>query len=257
MAEQAQHGEDVAQPEPSGRAGPAGQPERPQRELGRGVAGPRRLVYAAGVLALTEPGPAAAGMVITDEQGRMLSQRAHYVGQSTRREAAAQALLGAARLAAAGGLEAPVFRIDDQGLAEALRAATGDGTLSALREVLRELPGYRLEVVPAAANRALAVALTPLIDWLPDRTRRSEGLHVRSLGEGRYEVESESEPGRVYHVTLRPPGTPGSEAADAISCECADFLYRGIPCKHLFAVTGGQPDQRLLLALLTAPPRRA
>jgi SWIM zinc finger len=185
--------------------------------------------------------------VVTDGQGRMLAHRSHYLGTATRREAAAQALLGAARLAREGGLDAPTFRIDDPDLAEALRAsgsgggpgARGEGGLmGALREALAQLPGHRVDVISPGPNRARPVALTPLIDWLPERTRRAENLKVRPIGDGRYEVESESEPGRVYHVTLRGEADPGATGDDAelVACECADFLYRGIPCKHLFAV---------------------
>jgi hypothetical protein len=234
--------------------------EQPVRELGKGVAGPNRRVYAAGALALTEPGPAAVGVVVTDAQGRMLAHRAHYLGQATRREATTQALLSAARLALSGGLEAPVFCIDDAALAAALDEQAvpppedRDGVLRALRETLAQLPGHRIQSIPANSNRARPVALTPLVDWLPERTRRAEGLRVRSLGDGRYEVESESQPDQVYHVTLRPAAAPGA-AGEVISCECADFLYRGIPCKHLFAVAreAGALD-RLFYAPLTPQP---
>jgi hypothetical protein len=140
-------------------------------------------------------------------------------------------------------LTAPVFRVDDAELArQADPAAAGtnagaagedpDGTRRALRATLMRLPGYRVEIVPPRMNRAGAVALIPLVDWLPERDRRGEALRVRTVGDGRYEVESESEPGRTYHVTFR----PGDDGEAGATCECADFLYRGIPCKHLFAV---------------------
>jgi hypothetical protein len=216
--------------------------ERPLRSLGARAAGPNRYISVAGALALTEPGPAAAGLVVADRQGRVLAQRAHYLGQSTRAEAAAQALLTAARLALASGLEAPVFRTDDHALYDALTAspqaapadAIGKGVLAAIREVLAQLPGSRVELIPPSANEARAVALAPLVDWLPERTRRAEVLHVQPLGEHVYAVESESQPGLTYRVTLRPPGEPGE--GEPVQCECADFLYRGIPCKHLLAV---------------------
>src|SRR5581483_10789336 len=149
--------------------------ERPLRSLGARAAGPNRYISVAGALALTEPGPAAAGLVVADRQGRVLAQRAHYLGQSTRAEAAAQALLTAARLALASGLEAPVFRTDDHALYDALTAspqaapadAIGKGVLAAIREVLAQLPGSRVELIPPSANEARAVALAPLVDWLP------------------------------------------------------------------------------------------
>jgi hypothetical protein len=196
-------------------------------------------VYSAGALALTEPGPAAAGVVVADARGRALAQRSHYLGNATRSEAAAQALLTAARLAVTSGLEAPVFRIDDGALSDALHRrgrlpGKAAALVPAIRETLEQLPGYSVEVVPTAANVARAAALTPLVDWLPDRTRRSERMRVRELGDHTYEVHSASQPDQVYHVRLVPPGESGDGVT--MSCECADFVYRGIPCKHLLAV---------------------
>jgi hypothetical protein len=168
------------------------QPERQVgRELGARAAGPGRIIYCAGAVALTEPGPAAVGIVVTNQRGRMLAQRSHYLGQATRAEASAQAFVAAARLAVTGGLETPIFRTDD-------------------------------------------AALAPLVDWLPERTRRAENLSVRPVGDGVYEVSSESTPGQVYRVTLGPVGS--AQPAAQIACECADFVNRGIPCKHLLAV---------------------
>jgi hypothetical protein len=203
------------------------------RELGARAAGPGRIIYCAGAVALTEPGPAAVGVVVTHQRGRMLAQRSHYLGQATRAEASAQAFLSAARLSVTGGLETPIIRIDDPALARALQDDRGQrGKTAALlteaRAYLDGLPGHRIEVVPSASNRARPVALAPLVDWLPERTRRSEHLSVRPLGEGVYEVGSQSTPGQLYRVTLTPAGQ--------VACECADFVHRGIPCKHLLAV---------------------
>src|SRR5205085_8205945 len=93
---------------------------------------------------------------------------------------------------------------------------------------------HKIELVSTAANLARQIALTPLVDWLPERTRRSEALGVQQTGDHLYEVTSERHPERVYHVTLRPAGAPGD--GEPIACECADFQHRGIPCKHLLAV---------------------
>src|SRR5436305_14526760 len=57
------------------------------------LTGAGRAVYVAGGLALTEPGPAAAGLVVADEGGRVLSRRAHYLVRTTRLEARARSLL--------------------------------------------------------------------------------------------------------------------------------------------------------------------
>jgi hypothetical protein len=221
--------------------------ERTAPEMSERIAGSGRSVYAAGVLALTEPGPAAAGIVVTDRRGRMLAHRAYYLGRATRTQATAQALLAAMRLAGACGLEAPVFRVDDAALSQALinrrRLPGGAGSLaSALREAAVALPGHRIKLVSPSANRARAVALAPLVDWLPERTRRAEELRVRRLGQHAYDVESETQPGQVYRVTV-PPG--GGEAA---TCECADFQYRGIPWQAPAGrrARGGHPRAPLL-----------
>lgn len=219
----------------AGRATPF---ETPPRGFGKRAAGPDRAVYVAAALALTEPGPAAAGLVVTDQQGRVLAQRSQYVGHSTKREAVAQALLTAMRLAITGGLEAPTFRIDDAVLADALqgREQVTDRTsqlVPMIREQMAQLPDHTIEVVPTSQNLARAVALVPLVEWLPERTQRAQPLPVRSLGNGVYEVESERHPGQTYRVTLRAPDDSGD--GEPLQCECADFLYRNIPCKHLLA----------------------
>src|SRR5919202_2999631 len=175
--------------------------DRPMREVGKRATGPGRHVYAAGAVALTEPGPAAAGIVVADERGRPLSQRSHYLGQAARAEANAQALLAAARLAAQGNLEAPTFHIDDQALAGALRGGPSpdeSATIGDLREVLAHIPAHTIAPVSPAKNLARAVALAPLVEWLPERTRRAEGLQVRAVGDCVYEVSSESQPDQVY-----------------------------------------------------------
>jgi hypothetical protein len=207
------------------------------REPSERLAGPGRQLYIAGVLALTEPGPAAAGIVVHDERGRMLAHRSWFLGQSTRAEAEQQAAVGAARLAVEGAMEAPVFRLESAELVRALAnpSSLPDGAplTPPLRELLAQLPSFRAERVAPLANPARPVALAPLVDWLPERARKAEDLRVRTLGDSNYEVESASQPGQVYHVTLPRDGVAPTEQAPR--CECADFEYRGIPCKHLIA----------------------
>jgi hypothetical protein len=190
----------------------------------------------AGALALTEPGPASAGIVVADERHRVLSQRSRYLGTATRAEATSEALLEAARLALQGGLEAPTFHVDDPALVAAIESAdeATNATLAALRETLGQIPGHRIVAVASANNVARTVALAPLVDWLPERTRRAEGLQVRTLDNYTYDVTSEHDPSHSYRVTLRPAGVDGP--GEPMSCECGDFVHRGIPCKHLLAV---------------------
>jgi SWIM zinc finger/reverse transcriptase-like protein len=220
--------------------------QREVREPSPRLAGPNRQVYAAGAIALTEPGPAAIGVVITDRRGRVLAHRAYYLGHTTRAQASAEALLSALRLAEAGHLEAPVIKVEHSALVDALqegRPLPEDHAhlAEALATARAALPGHRLEMISANANLARPVALAPLVDWLPERTQRAEALRVQRIQDHVYEVESETQPGQVYRVTLHPPGVLAQDAPD--ECECADFQYRGIPCKHMLAVarfTGGQ-----------------
>jgi hypothetical protein len=209
--------------------------ERSARPAQPRLDGSGRYVYSAAVFALTEPGPAAIGLVVTDDRGRALAHRAQYLGQASRAEASAQALLVAARFAARHNLAQPTFRVDEPALAAALKQSA-DGRagspLAELREVLAALPGSRVESVGTAANPARSVAAAPLLDWLPERTRRAEDLQVRRLDQQTFEVQSESRAGESYRVRLGPSGEGGESVA---TCECADFQNRGIPCKHLLA----------------------
>ena len=216
------------------------EPELQLRGFGKRAAGAGRRIHVAAVLALTEPGPAAAGIVVLDERGRVLASRASYIGRARREEAAAQALLLAMRLAHASELTTPTFLVDEAKLADAMGGGEWPEALEqhrpALERAAEQLGELDVEVVPTSANQARSVALTPLVEWLPERTRRAEELSVRPLGNGLFEVESESNPDQTYRVTFRVPGDPGATEGEMISCECADFLYRGIPCKHLLAV---------------------
>lgn len=184
-----------------------------------------RQVFVAGVVALTEPGPAAAGIVVMAPDGHTISRRAHYLGTLSRPEAEAQALLAALRLASALELQAPVFHVEDAALIEALQQPRPPWEPIPLLEALRE-----------------AAALEPLLDWLPERTRRAEELRVRPLGGQVYEVESASQPDQVYRVTLPGPG------GQPMACECPDFQYRAIPCKHPMAVARQTGDLQRLFA---------
>ncbi|MHB1416480.1 MAG: SWIM zinc finger family protein [Chloroflexota bacterium] len=209
------------------------------------VAGPAS-VYVARALALTDPGPAAAGVFIRDARGRLVSHRSYYLGYATAQEAGLRAVLAALRLCQTLGLSAPRLVVDERWLAD---LAKGHGELPAAlaaygeawQEALAAVPDLRVEVTRAAANPARAVALAPLVEWLPERTRRAENLTVRDLGDGEYEVASERQPELVYRVHL--PPTERIAAGEQIRCECPDFQHRGIPCKHLLVVaqaTGGR-----------------
>ena len=223
---------------------PETEPEFQLRGFGKRAAGAGRRIHVAAVLALTEPGPAAAGIVVLDERGRVLASRARYLGRARRDEATAQALLLALRLAHASGLETPTFLVDDAALAEALGGGEWPEALEqyrpALEQAAEQLGPHKIEVIATSANQARSVALTPLVEWLPERTRRAEDLRVKALGDGLFEVESESSPDQSYRVTFRVPGGPNAAEGETIACECADFLYRGIPCKHLLAVARDQ-----------------
>jgi hypothetical protein len=193
-------------------------------------------LYVAGALALTDPGPAAAGVFIAGPSGRLVSHRAYYLGYATAREAALRAVLVGVRLARELGLASPRLLVDERWLLQLLRSR-GDvppDVASLAVEARQITQDMAIVPVPAVANPARVLALAPLIQWLPERTRRAERLAVRDLGGGDYEVASESQPGLVYQVHLPPPERVAE--GEQIRCECPDFQFRGIPCKHLLMV---------------------
>ena len=211
--------------------------ETGRHEIASRLAGPGREVFVAGAVALTEPGPAASGVVVADAEGHVFAHRSQYLGSTTRAEANARALIGGFYFAADSGLESPVFHVDDRELLEAVEQdkLLPDGAApltDALKQAREMVPEHRIEATRPTANLARPVALAPLVEWLPERTRRAEGLHIRSVGAHTYEVESESHPDEVYRVALAGAADDGQ----AMQCNCADFQYRGIPCKHLLAV---------------------
>lgn len=204
-----------------------------------GASPDRPRLYVAGSLALTDPGPAAAGVFIADAAGHVLSHRAYYLGYATAKEAALRAALAGLRLAEQLALGAVVLVVDDRWLAELLRGperGERDEVAADLLAEVRRLMGQEttVEVVAPTANQARTVALAPLVQWLPERTRRAESLAVRELGEGDWEVASEHEPNLVYRVHLPPADQVGD--GEQIRCECPDYQYRRIPCKHLLVV---------------------
>ncbi len=196
-------------------------------------------VYVAGALALTDPGPAAAGVVVLDHRGRMISHRAYYLGNTGGEVARVRALLAGLRLARQLELPKPRFYLEDTWLAQVMTGGrplppTAREFASALHDLVEQLPSFEVETISPAANPARAVALAPLLEWLPERTRRAERLHVRQVGEGLFEVESERQPGVVYRVHVPPPDRVA--AGEFMRCECPDYQWRGIPCKHLLVV---------------------
>ena len=212
-------------------------PDQPERAPSPRLTGRGRTLYVAGAVALTEPGPAAAGLVVTDEAGRVLAQRAHYLGRASRVEATARALLTGLYVALDEAMEAPTLRMDEPALADALEpggaAPAGlEGLIAQIREVRARLGAHHLQTIRPLANLARPVALAPLVEWLPERTRRAERLTVRRAGVHTYDVASETQPGQTYRVWLRRP----DGVDEPFRCECADFQYRGLPCKHLLAV---------------------
>jgi hypothetical protein len=209
------------------------------------IVGPAR-AYVAGALALTDPGPAAAGVFISDARGRLVSHRSYYLGYAGAKQASLRAALAALRLCQRLGLASPRVVVDERWLADVLR---GDKELPAelteyevaLREILAAVPGLEIEVTSTATNPARTVALAPLVQWLPERTRRAERLQVNPVGDGEYEVSSERQSDLIYRVHLPSPERVG--AGEQIRCECPDYQYRGVPCKHLLVVaqaTGGR-----------------
>ncbi len=107
-------------------------------------------------------------------------------------------MLGAARLAVDGGMQAPVFRVESSELIRALASPANLPDAAPLglgvRELLEQLTGYRVERVAPLQNPARPVALAPLIDWLPERARKAEELRVQQLDQSHFEVDQPASP---------------------------------------------------------------
>ena len=211
---------------------------------------PAFAVYSAGVLALTDPGPAAAGVVFVSPAGRTISQRAYYLGHATQRDAGGRALLAALRLGQSLGVGPLRLFVDSQALLDLVAGrrpvpVAGEPTAGAIISLLEQLPVIGVAAVSPARNPARAVALAPLMQWLPERTRRAHALAVRPVRPGIYEVASETRPDHFYRVHLPKPAAVAR--GEEIRCECADFQYRGVPCKHLLvaAAYAGAGRERL------------
>jgi len=234
--------------------------KRDQRGQHEGIgAVPAFAVYSAGVLALTDPGPAAAGVAVVAPDGPTISQRAYYLGHATQGEAAARALLAALRLSQSLGIAPVRLVVDQPALADLVTerhlVAAGDAaTASAVLALLAQLPVVGVTIISPARNPARAVALAPLMQWLPERTRRAHALALRTIRPGLYEVASETQPGHFYRVHLPEPAAVAR--GEAIRCECADFQYRGLPCKHLLvaAAVAGTGRERLFYPEVAGGP---
>ncbi|MHB1006137.1 MAG: SWIM zinc finger family protein [Chloroflexota bacterium] len=201
-------------------------------------------VYLAGALALTDPGPAAAGIYVKDAGGRLIAHRSYYLGHAGGREAAVRAVVLGLRLARQLQLHLVVLRVDDPWLEKVLRGQDElSGELSHYASDIaraRDVIDVRVGTIKPEANLARPVALAPLVQWLPERARRAEALKVTPMGEGEYEVASERTPEVVYKVRL--PSPEKVSQGESIRCSCPDYEYRGVPCKHLLVVaqsTGG------------------
>ena len=74
---------------------------------------------------------------------------------------------------------------------------------------------------------------------------REREAEIRPMASRGLSVPSCSEPGRIYRVSL----------ADEGRSSCADWQYRRLPCKHVFAALIWAAKQRR--ALVLAEQRRA
>lgn len=70
-----------------------------------------------------------------------------------------------------------------------------------------------------------------------DRLSRALQLSVRRTSRGRYVVSGGSEP---HHVDLIDPSME--------RCDCGDFLWRNVVCKHLLACLLREGDERVVRA---------
>src|SRR5215470_11892224 len=108
--------------------------------------------------------------------------------------------------------------------------------------IMTEVPEKTTLTFSQALERAELVARQALPPEAHERLSAAVGLvkngAVFQTSAGHWEVQSSSEPGTLYTVNG--------------SCSCPDSHYRGVPCKHRYAVRLAQR----MLALMQAPVER-
>jgi ribonuclease HI len=149
----------------------------------------RRLVIYADGAARGNPGPAGIGVVIEDEQGRVLKELSQFVGRKTNNQAEYMALIQGLEVAAEYQADAIQIRLDSELLVHQLKGEyrVKSPLLKPLRnKVQKLLARYKvvgIEHIERAYNRAADRLANRAIDTAPlDELREStKGNHQLSL----------------------------------------------------------------------------
>ena len=149
----------------------------------------RRLVIYADGAARGNPGPAGIGVVIEDEQGRVLKEMSQFVGRKTNNQAEYMALIQGLEVAAEYQADAVQIRLDSELLVRQLRGEykVKSPLLKPLRNnVQKLLTRYKvvgIEHIERAYNRAADRLANRAIDTAPadELTESTKGNHQLSF----------------------------------------------------------------------------
>lgn len=116
----------------------------------------RLIIYADGA-SRGNPGPAAIGVVINDEQGRVVAEVSRAIGRTTNNRAEYFALIAGLEEAARLGAETLDIKVDSQLIVRQLKGSYRSRELRPLykqtRQLLRKFKFYDIVHVPSAENQ--------------------------------------------------------------------------------------------------------
>jgi len=116
----------------------------------------RLIIYADGASRGT-PGPAAIGVVINDEQGRVVAEVSRAIGRTTNNRAEYFALIAGLEEAARLGAETLDIKVDSQLIVRQLKGSYRSRELRPLykqtRQLLRKFKFYDIVHVPSEENQ--------------------------------------------------------------------------------------------------------
>jgi ribonuclease HI len=123
------------------------------------------------------PGPAASGVVIEDEAGRLLARGRQYLGEMTNNQAEYRALIQGLKSVVRYRPSAVTVRMDSELVVNQMRGAykvRDEGLRPLYEEALalaQSLPNVRFEAVPRAQNRLADALANEALDAQSKRAR--------------------------------------------------------------------------------------
>jgi len=82
----------------------------------------------------------------------------------------------------------------------------------------------------------------------------SDGIQIKRKNKLHYRVQSQSEDGIWYDVIKRYGHNKGGHQEGEWTCNCLDFIYRHIICKHCYAVTLWKQQDKKVVTQDVLPP---